>query len=773
LSSPLQSALHRIDLSLAVFLAVVGACLIGLGSVWLPLTPSHEELIAYAGKWDWMKEQCAQGSFPAWWVGDFLGGFSGVAMLSYAASLLPYGLLSFFLPGVEAFKIGGLLLLGLGGLAARAFGYDFTRCRWTGSLIGLLYFTSPQLLMRLGWQEHMTVVTTFPLIPLTFWALLRLSATGLARDALLLAMSFAATLLCWSKMGATLSVPLAGFALWLFVSRRECRPNLLKGAVWAVPAVLLLGVLPLLPLMREFRFMTVFELGPFAGWQAMYSAKSAASWLDRGGLFFQNLPPMLKVDHGGYYLGILPLLAVMGVIAMTWRNRHQIPAGFRATLTLTLLLFWLSFGPRSVIQGHFELMSGALQLPDWSISIPWFALVAPGVFLWWAIDPSRWKTAVFFALAFAYYLIPGFVWIEKIPLFANLRAPDSFWILNGPFLWAVAGGIAIGFCIKQVRIRWVRVGASAAVCGLVLWDASGSAKGFFSNGLPNALFRDFENATEFLRDAKVPGRVLPISGRYFYLGIPAHADRALSTEAAHHNFMLRDTALLEAAKFNSLTALQTYLTVAGVSHVLIDRNDVGLTPETEAWFSSWMAKPFENPHFTIYENPAALFPAYFSSNATRASNANPENALAAAAIGIVFIDDQAAAEIRERPEKVGSIDDFQRIEMVQASPGNFEVTLDHEAGILVLNQAWHPDWTATVNGLPVPVEKAAGAFPAVETNAGKSDVSFTFSPPLWYGVSIVVGAASWIFASVLVLALSLRSFRAARRPENAEGLSAK
>jgi hypothetical protein len=765
--------LRRIDLSLAAFLAVIGACLIGLGSAWLPLTPSHEELIAYAGKWAWMKERWSQGNFPAWWVGDFLGGFSGVAMLSYAASLLPYGLVSFFLPEVEAFKVGGLLLLGLGALAARSFGCEFTRCRWTGSLIGLLYFASPQLLMRLGWQEHMTIVTTFPLIPLTFWALLRLSKTGSARDALLLAMAFAATLLCWSKMGATLAVPLAGFALWLFFSQRECRPNLLKGARWAVPAVLLLGVLPLLPLLREFRFMTVFELGPFTGWQAMYSAKSAVSWLDRGGVFLQNLPPMLNVDRGGYYLGFLPLLAVVGVIAMTWKNRPQTPAGFRVMVALTLLVFWLSFGLRSVIQGHFELMSGAFQLPDWSISIPWFALIAPGVFLWWAIDPSRWKAAIFSVLVFAYYLIPGFVWIEKIPLFANLRAPDSFWILNGPFLWAVAGGIAIGFCIKQVRMRWIRVSASAAVCVLVLWDASGSARGFFANGLPNALFRDFENATEFLREAKVPGRVLPISGRYFYLGIPAHAHRALSTEAAHHNFMLRDTAVLEAAKFHSLTALQTYLTVAGVSHVLIDRNDVGLTPETEAWFSSWMEKPFENPHFTIYENPAALFPAFFSSNATRASNATPENALAAAAIGIVFINDQEAAEVLERPEEVGSINDFQRIEMVHASPGSFEATLDREAGILVLNQAWHPDWAATVNGVPVPIEKAAGAFPAVETNAGKSEVAFTFSPPVWYGISMFGGAAAWILALVAVLALSLRSFRAARRRHNAEGPSEK
>lgn len=771
LNSPQRSSLRLIDPSLAAFIVVVTGCLIGLGTAWLPLTPSHEELIAYAGKWSWMREQWAQGNSPSWWIGDFLGGFSGVAMLSYAASLVPYALLSLVLPDVEAFKVGGLLLLGLGALAARSFGCEFTRCRWTGSLIGLLYFTSPQLLMRLGWQEHMTIVTTFPLVPLTFWAMLRVATTGSLKDSLLLAMSFAATLLCWSKMGATLSVPLAGFALWLFASRPDARMHLLKGAMWAIPAILLLGVLPLLPLLREFRLMTVFELGPFSVWQAMYSAKSAASWLDRGGEFFGNLPPILSVDRGGYYLGIIPLVAVIGTIVATWKNRIAAPVGLRAMLALTLVIFWLSLGPRSVIQGHFELMSGAFNLPDWSISLPWFALVAPGVFLWWAVGPARWRMAIFAVLLLVYYLVPGFVWIERIPLFANLRAPDSFWILNGSFLWSVAGGIAVAFCLKRIRIPWVRIAVAAAVCVFVLWDASINARGFFSNGLPSALYRDFQKATEFLRDAEPAGRVSALSGRYFYLGIPAESKRALSTEAIQHYFMLRNTALLEAARGNSLASLQTYLALAGVSHVLIDRNDTVLTSDGEAWFSSWMPKPFENPHFSIYENPNALFPAYFSSRSIRASNATPENALAAAVLGIVLIGDPSAPEVLEKPENPGSTSDFKNVEVIQDSPVEFRAVSDHGPGILVLSQAWHPDWTATINSVPVGVQRASGAFPAVELDAGRSQVVFTFSPPGWYGVVMTVSLVSWMLSVIAIIALTLRSMGAGGRSSTPIGES--
>lgn len=757
LNSPIRSVSRLIDPSLVAFIIVVSACLFALGSVWLPLTPSHEELIAYAGKLAWMKDQFAKGQFPTWWIGDFLGGFSGVAMLSYSASLLPYALLSGFLPDVEAFKIGGLLLLGLGALSARTFGIEFTHCRWTGSLIGLLYFSSAQLLMRLGWQEHMTIVTTFPLIPLTFWAMLRLSTTGAVKEALLLALSFSATLLCWSKMGATLAVPLAGFALWLFVSRSDARPRLIRGAMWAIPSIVVLGVLPLLPLLREFRWMTVFELGPFAGWQSMYSVKSAASWLDRGGDFFGKLPAMLSIDRGGYYLGVLQLLSVMGVVAVTWKNRVSIPAGFRAMLVLTLVMFWISFGPRSVIQGHFELMSGAYQLPDWSISIPWFALVAPGVFLWWVLPPSRWKPVSFSIFALVYYVISGFSWIEKFPLFSNLRAPDSFWILNGPFLWSVASGIAMASMLKTLQNRWLRSLAAITVCGLVLWDASGSARGFFSNGLPGALYRDFFAATEFLKNSDSKGRVFPVSGRYFYLGIPTHANRPLSTEAAHHNFMLRDTARLESAKNQSLKSLQIYLSLAGISHVFIDRNDPTANPEMEALFGSWMPKVFENAHFTIYENPVCLFPGFFSPSATRASNAIAENALAAAAIGVLLIDDSDAPEILEKPKQSGDLSNFITMDVLPVSAGRFRMNLNNTQGVVVLNQAWHPDWNATVDGQSTLVVKAASAFPAVEVKPENTTVEFFFVPPAWFYIAIFGGLFGWLVTIILLVGISVKN----------------
>lgn len=51
-----------------------------------------------------------------------------------------------------------------------------------------------------------------------------------------------------------------------------------------------------------------------------------------------------------------------------------------------------------------------------------------------------------------------------------------------------------------------------------------------------------------------------------------------------------------------------------------------------------------------------------------------------------------------------------------------------EGGILVLADAWHPWWRASVNGAEVPIRRAYGLVRAVEVPAGRATVTFTFAP---------------------------------------------
>lgn len=73
------------------------------------------------------------------------------------------------------------------------------------------------------------------------------------------------------------------------------------------------------------------------------------------------------------------------------------------------------------------------------------------------------------------------------------------------------------------------------------------------------------------------------------------------------------------------------------------------------------------------------------------------------------------------------------------------------AGYLVLADAYYPGWTATVDGVAVPIHRANYAFRAVYVPAGEHIVRFEFVPHLWWlgaGVSLGTLAALMLWAAV-------------------------
>jgi hypothetical protein len=78
---------------------------------------------------------------------------------------------------------------------------------------------------------------------------------------------------------------------------------------------------------------------------------------------------------------------------------------------------------------------------------------------------------------------------------------------------------------------------------------------------------------------------------------------------------------------------------------------------------------------------------------------------------------------------------YQRVEFVPTE----------QAGWLVFNEAWHPDWRAFQGGRELEIHKAMLAFSAVRTD-GTASVVFEFRQPWWYGWCAWAAVAGWAAA---------------------------
>ncbi len=732
------------------FTTFLAVCTTVLAIAWLQQPQTSGELVGHAAKLRYFSDLVlAEGRLPAWLPG-YLTGSPSATLLSFALAF-PVYLPGILLAGpVIGMKLTGLLLLAAGGFAAFLLGRRLSGGNgWTGFAVGAAYFLAPQILLRLGWQEHMTIVVCYPLVPLCFWALLRVTDRGTPVDSILFATLFSATLLAWSKMGATLVVPLAIFSFWLFATRPDDRARLLRALLWIVPAVLILGVLALLPLLRERAFMAVFELEPFDAWQAQYSVKTATSWFDRGGWMFRSLPPTFGIDRGAYYLGLLGLATVAIQIGLHWRTTRDSPPAARRLapfLAIFLTTFWLSFGPRSVWSANSAFLGSAMRLDDLVIPLHWLAFAAPAVVIWWLCKQTfRAPLFAFSIFSLTYYFVPGFRILELLPVYQDLRAPDSFFILNATLAWSVCVGLATADLLRRIDRTALRTTAAVAALGFALLDSSIYARWFFRSDLTPSAITNYSAAVAKL--AEGTGRVYPLSGRYFYLDLPISAGRPVAVEALNRYLMPRYASRLQVASRLSAPAFLGYLRLAGITDLLLDKNDPTIPDNYKAWVRTLLPVAYENPDFAILHHPDALHPAFFAARTTPAPTGLEETteALRQSERNVLTVSGSGDLQSPTQPNDEAA-SPFAPIAVTTPDSDTRTIQLKGKAEWLVLDAAWHPDWQATIDGAAATVHRAAGALPAIQVAPGDETATFTFQPPTWYPITLTTSAAGWLAA---------------------------
>ena len=736
---------------------------------WLGQPVSDQELLAnFAKAGDFLRGIQSLGSWP-WWSPMFQQGTSlapawGV-MLSNALLLTGEGAFGFLAGSKTA--VAACLLLGACGM------FFFLR-RWVENplaawLGAVLFLLNPSVLTRAADFEHFVVTVSLAILPWVFWALVGFLWAGTTRAAVVLGVSFSALALAYGKT-ALMAVPALGaFAVAEYLAMpREKRPGW-KGVGWVFGVVILLAVVPNLPALRETGFLAMFELGPFEGWQRAFSTKSALSLFDRGGLLGDGMDSGFAPTtlNGGTYLGFVA--GAVLAVALLRRSLHEGPVGHAARLLLTLALgmFWLTFGPRSVLGGHLEFLRMSAGAADFTPAIAWFLLAAQ-VWVIFQLVPagspkSRWLAA---GLSLVYLLVPGFRILEWLPLYGNIRAPFDFYQVTGAVCITAAVALAAATLLARIPVL------AGVLVLLVALDAGVYAKPFFTPKMERAVWTDFLAAQEFLKSSSKPGRVYPFSGRYFYLMTPWLSGRPLAAEAFNSYLQQRHAAVLQASAFLADEQLESYFRVAGVAYLLVDKTDPDTSPDQQERLRKMCAVVFENTHMAVFEVENRLGYAFLARDFIQTSSDSPETAVAALggaahhlAVIQTFGGETEQSGLRGRvvdgrivPREGEVLEEGQPFRSVaKTGRSNYqraEFEAAGEPGWLIFNEAWHPDWRAWEGDKETTVTKGLLAFSAVRTE-GKTPVIFEFKPPWWYDWCAWAAVAGWC-AALAYLALGIR-----------------
>jgi dolichol-phosphate mannosyltransferase len=765
-------------LFLAAFVAIY--CL-ALGFGWLSQTPSQEELYGSGGRFlaEVMHNFKAAEGFP-WWSTNFMQGHS-TANFALCAVPLGVGICSTTIfGGLAGIKIAALLIIPLSALTMFLFVRRLTANEWTAAVAAVLYVLSGQMLVRIGNFEHWMGSYSYMFPPLILWAFLKTANEGSWRASAWLAFAWSAMMLSYAKL-TFMFAPLAGiFFVWQLLDQPERRVALVRGTLVALALVFLMSVILLLPLTREYQWVAAFSFDNFAGWQQAFAFKNFISVLDRANGLLAQMRPDFVADRGQFYLGLVTLFSVAAVF--WWSRKHAEWLATRSGVLLrlfvgmTLLALWLSQGPFSVFTGAQEFLKGSQKAPDWIAALMWFMTCLPP-FLIYAILPAGPRRGFWAAVLIILYLfVPGFVLMEKLPMYRDIRAPWGFWEV-GFFAAAVAGALALQQLFDALIEKRDRLVVAGLLGVILLLDSSAYFSKFFAPGLPEQTFSDFDRSQDYLKTSLIEGRVYPMSGRYFYLRTPMQSGRGLNSEASWSHFQLRGMRALVNGANSSPGAMQTYMRVAGISHVLLDKKDPFTPQEVQNAFAQAYPTGFDSEYIRVLENKDSLAPAFVAREYI-AMDPGTE------ALASAFLD--AAGRINAAPIELGpnernfpflagtgaTANGIQISQRYAQSPGApFErvpyslprkdpskMVFDpfgERKGWLVVTEAWHPDWRAYSDGSQLAVFKAFGGLMAVPLGRTNGPIEFVFSPPRWYDLAVWISGLSWAGVLGMLLIMPL------------------
>lgn len=749
----------------------IGLLMVCFTYLWLQQPVSNQELLAnFAKAGDFFRAAKSVGGIP-WWSPMFLQGTSLAMdwsfMLTNAALLAFSGPLG-FLAGPKVAVGAGLFL---GSLGMFSFLQRYTENRISAVIGAFLFLCFPAVLTRAVGFEHFVVLLSLALLPWVFWSLIRLVKTPTPRSAVVFALFFSALTMAYGKTGLMAAPVLVAFGAVEYVLADQKKRSDFWFFALAGLMVFWLAVVPNLPTLREVQFITMFEMGPFEGWQQAFSTKSALSWLDHDGILGEGMargfaPTTL---NGGTYIGWGTFFVL--ALALGRRKLEGSVAGRQARLFLGLAMFafWLSFGPRSVLGGHMEFLELSMQAADFLPALGWFLLAGQVWILFRLLSPKG-NVAIALAtgISLIYLLVPGFLLLEVLPLYKNIRAPFDFFQVTGAICLVAGAAMTASVLLERLPSRIAKVSTATALILLAAWDAAPYARAVYQPQMDRAVFNDFLAAQEFLKSAPQSGSVYAFSGRYFYLLTPWISGRPLANEAFNSYLQQRGAALLQSSSMLSEESWQSFLRISGVAYLLIDKTDPDNPNELQEKMRRNFVTSFENDNMAVLAVKEPLGPCFLARDYVQTTKDDAPSAMASlgaarynyAAIQMPGADLEAPGyqgkivEGRILPKEKTAIQEGAHfLSIPQKSDSTYQrftFAASEHPGWMVFNQAWHPDWVAIQDGKIEKPHRAFLAFSAVQTD-GAHEVTFEFRQPWWYNVCVWAGATAWFAALIFLI----------------------
>ena len=652
--------------------------------------------------------------------------------------------------------------------------------RWAVFVGTTLYLLIPLMMVRGVVYEHSIMVMCFVFTPLLFRGIIAVSEDRTPAEIVLLGVAAAGLTLSYFKVSIIL-LPVLILWSWFVLKRQEGhRLDAFKALLLALGVSIVCGLVPVLAGVVDFSNAAGLLFDPIEGWKHHYSFKTALSLWDPSGYLYHGAGQDVESDAAFFHIGAIPLLLISFALVLPqlteWRKTNS-GLWFLILNASWLISIWFAAGPAGILGGHLDVLKQSQQIADASIPLLWLSLVWLGWVAWMTTQQLFNERIIpSFVMTFLFLVVPVFHAAEYImPLFRDIRAPECFFSTSGLCFIAGASALAavelFGVCIAPAFRKTITV-----ICAVIVIAQLLSMFGILtSRFLPKDLFKDYASTCLFLKSAPLQGRVHALSGRYFSLTLPQQAGRSLDTESAARVMQLKWIRHLEVAGNASGDSLRSYMNVAGVAYVLLDKTDPFSPKQMQDFFRSIYPVAFENNYFAVLANTGTLYPAFLAHDFVALP---PDSyAMAPAALQLLpqnLVTVEMAAANQSMPGFAGMAKGPNQIELLQQYQGKAgqpfaRVPLvgnrmdDYQrmtyqfpptvSGWFVVSEAYHPDWTVTIDGKPSEVHRAEAALLSTYVPVGSHEVTFQFKAPAWYSLCLALGTLSWVIALTALLYL--------------------